>query len=230
MSPARSRAVPVLLSLSLVAGGALTGAVDAGAKTPPKAAAGKTAGKVKRPSDKELEGAIKTLVNLTLSYEEQDPRRKLSSMAVMALVSDLAGVGAPMGPGAQGDMAGFDKEVARLEKKGIRVNDALGTMLAEMRTFQCRSMQTEAKANLKSLYVAEESYRAEFDTYDKDTKKLGFEPHGGAKTRYRYEILEAGPTSFKARATGIEDEVKGDVWEISEKNDLTNVEAKCPRP
>jgi type IV pilus assembly protein PilA len=31
--------------------------------------------------------------------------------------------------------------------------------------FQCRSKQSEAKGNMKALYVAQESYRAEFDTY-----------------------------------------------------------------
>ena len=31
--------------------------------------------------------------------------------------------------------------------------------------FQCRSKQSEAKTNLKALYVAEEAYRGEYDLY-----------------------------------------------------------------
>jgi hypothetical protein len=44
--------------------------------------------------------------------------------------------------------------------------------------------------------------------------------------RYRYEVLSASPTAFKARATGT-GEMQGDVWEISEANDLKVINNVC---
>src|SRR5256885_13684030 len=61
--------------------------------------------------------------------------------------------------------------------------------------FQCRSKQSEAKGNMKAMYVAEESYRSEFDTYlscpsancsGTGTNDIGFAPKG-AKIRYSYQ-------------------------------------------
>jgi Tfp pilus assembly protein PilE len=102
--------------------------------------------------------------------------------------------------------------------------------------FQCRSMQSEAKGNLKSFYVSEESYRAENDTYTgaglswdssgiNSVNPLGFSPRG-QKIRYRYTVLEAGPTSFRAEAVGTGD-VEGDRWEIDQQNNLVNTSNAC---
>ena len=115
--------------------------------------------------------------------------------------------------------------LTELKNKNVDVGPGVRSMMADFQRFGCRGKQSEAKGNLKALYVGEESYRAEFDTYDKDTKKIGFEARG-SKIRYRYEVVSASPTAFLARATGI-DEMKGDVWEINEKNELTNTKALC---
>ena len=100
---------------------------------------------------------------------------------------------------------------------------------ADAGRFECRSKQSEAKGNLKALYVMEESYRAEFDAYDVDLKTIGFDPRSGAgsKPRYRYEVTSASPSAFVAHAIGI-DEMAGDVWTITQDNDLTNGKSVCP--
>ncbi len=93
--------------------------------------------------------------------------------------------------------------------------------------FQCRSKQSEAKGNLKALYVAEESFRAENDRYDRDFAALQFTPKG-QKIRYTYTVLPATNEAFAAEARGI-GEMEGDVWTIDNANAITNVESRCAR-
>ncbi len=97
-------------------------------------------------------------------------------------------------------------------------------------SFKCRSTQSEAKGNLKALYVAEESYRAEFDHYEGDLKTIVFEPKG-ARIRYSYVVTDVdntdvSRTSFRAwafRTAGDFD----DVWSITSNNELVNEVNGC---
>lgn len=109
--------------------------------------------------------------------------------------------------------------------------------------FQCRSKQSEAKTSLKSLYVSEESYRAEWDKYiavascgvanDCGTAgkgaEIGWEPKG-SKLRYNYATGTIGATegalTFDATATGT-GEVKDDKWSINQANSLQLVVNSC---
>ena len=93
--------------------------------------------------------------------------------------------------------------------------------------FQCRSKQSEAKSNLKALFVAEESYRAEYEAYMAMAScgqsgacaenGLGFTPKGG---KIRYNYVATGGTTFTGTATGTGD-VNGDKWTIDDTNTLT---------
>ena len=107
--------------------------------------------------------------------------------------------------------------------------------------FQCRSKQTEAKGSLKSIYVAEESFRAENDVYSgcgapgsgsgvtvgangscAATNVLGFQPKGN-KIRYNYEAAAASGPTFSATASAksaFASEMKADTWTITDANDL----------
>ena len=102
--------------------------------------------------------------------------------------------------------------------------------------FQCRSKQSEAKGNLKSLYVSQEAYRAENDSYapvtavsqgnaSTVTNSIGFSLKG-AKIRYIYQTTSASTTNFIANATGVND-VATDLWTISHQNDITNNTNVC---
>ena len=99
--------------------------------------------------------------------------------------------------------------------------------------FQCRSKQSEAKGNLKSIYVSQESYRAENDTYIgcaasgiagscSANNSLGFSPKG-TKVRYGYYSGQAAGPAFSASATGLaafSTELNSDIWTITQANDL----------
>ena len=111
-----------------------------------------------------------------------------------------------------------------LAAANVDVSPALGVVLSGFQRFGCRSKQSEAKGNLKALYVMQESYRAESDTYTTNIDSLGWKPKG---SRYRYEVLSADNSRFKARAVGV-DEMAGDEWTITHKNDLENPRSLCP--
>ncbi|HEY1100697.1 MAG TPA: hypothetical protein VGF99_17280 [Myxococcota bacterium] len=91
--------------------------------------------------------------------------------------------------------------------------------------FQCRAKQAEAKGNLKSLYVAEEAHRGEFDRYNTDLAALQFTPRGEQR-RYQYIVLSATNQAFSAEARGVGD-MAGDVWTIDQNNNLQNVANSC---
>ncbi len=63
--------------------------------------------------------------------------------------------------------------------------------------FQARSKQSEAKANLKSLFTAQRSRYQEKDVYLTNVRTLGFSPERG--NRYYYQ-LNSPPASTETRA------------------------------
>jgi type IV pilus assembly protein PilA len=93
--------------------------------------------------------------------------------------------------------------------------------------FQCRSKQSEAKGNLKALFVAEESYRAEEDRYSTDLAAINFQPRGET-LRYVYSVVRADDQGFTAEARG-QGEMSRDVWTIDHTNQLQNVTNGCER-
>ena len=107
--------------------------------------------------------------------------------------------------------------------------------------FQCRSKQGEAKGNMKSMYVAQESYRAEYDTYSTAgfecinaacataTNDIGFTPKG-SKIRYTYSYTVGTSTAWAGAATGstaFTSEIGADNWAITQANDLNNSVNGC---
>jgi type II secretory pathway pseudopilin PulG len=158
--------------------------------------------------------------------------------------------GAPMGTGS---LADADDTVLVLEARALRRRLRLlarvlkglvllalfGTcagiaLLPGQVRFQCRSKQSEAKGNLKALYVALESYRAEYDVYSDDFAALEFTPKG-AKTRYRYvvtDVVAPAPgrePSFVAWAIADDTDPAhaGDAWCIDDTNTITNLHNIC---
>lgn len=92
-----------------------------------------------------------------------------------------------------------------------------------------KAKSTEAKIQLEHVYTLEKSNFFEKSKYSNDLTAIGFiqEPlvsegeNGNAN--YRIEIVEAGPTSFRARATAVAD-FDGDgvfnIWEIDQDKNL----------
>ena len=108
--------------------------------------------------------------------------------------------------------------------------------------FQCRAKQSEAKGNLKALYVSQEAFRAESDRYgavpaigatstggsSTVVNEIGFAPKG-QKLRYTYTGSATNATSFNATADAAIGAIADDkdAWTISQANDLKNTDNAC---
>jgi len=64
--------------------------------------------------------------------------------------------------------------------------------------FQARSKQSEAKANLKSLFIAEKAWFHEHDEYTPRIHRIGFAPERGN----RYAVYVGSKTAGEDRSTG----------------------------
>lgn len=95
--------------------------------------------------------------------------------------------------------------------------------LPKLMPLVAKAKSVEAQVQLKHLYNVQTTYRYMYSRFSMDFNDIDFEPPKTVKengtSNYRYEILEANNTHFKARATAITD-FDGDgtynVWEIDE--------------
>ena len=86
-----------------------------------------------------------------------------------------------------------------------------------------KAKQTEAKNQLNHLQSLQKVYYYEFARYSDNLETLDYEQEAlvteDGTARYKIEIVDAGNTSFTARATSVED-FDGDgvfnVWEINQ--------------
>ena len=91
-----------------------------------------------------------------------------------------------------------------------------------------KAKQGEAKTQLEHIYSLERLYFLEFSKYSGDLEEIDFDQQTlvteGGGARYKIEIVEAGTTTFTARATAVQD-FDGDgvfnVWEINQDRKLT---------
>ena len=79
--------------------------------------------------------------------------------------------------------------------------------------YQCKAKQSEAKANLGSIRVAQEAYYAEYDKYIDGVTGYGFDTKG--TTRYTYNVTGASQTGFVATAGATPDNMNGDTWTLT---------------
>ena len=104
--------------------------------------------------------------------------------------------------------------------------------------FQCRAKQSEVKAVLKNIIVAEETFRAESDRYAQGVEAslavISFAMKGNVR-RYDFEVASATETSFAAFGTannGRGQDLRGplgeiDAWEASEVGAVVAVVNVC---
>ncbi len=96
----------------------------------------------------------------------------------------------------------------------------------------CRGKQSEAKGNLRALYVAMQSYFAERDTFTDDLQAIGFAP---TARRYRIVVTDLvsdprGASSYVAWAfadPALDASLGGDVWSANHEGTLTQVADGC---
>jgi type IV pilus assembly protein PilE len=93
-----------------------------------------------------------------------------------------------------------------------------------------KAKTTEAKLNLKQVYILEKNFKYEYDKYSPDLKEISYEQEklitDGGNARYRIEIQKADVNSFKAVATAVVDFNNNgvfNVWEITEDGNIKEV-------
>lgn len=93
-----------------------------------------------------------------------------------------------------------------------------------------KAKSIEAQTQLKALYNSQTTYRYMYSKYSSDINELDFLPPKTVKengtANYRYQIVEATDSNFKARAEAVTD-FDGDgvlnVWEIDENGNPKQV-------
>jgi hypothetical protein len=207
------------LSFLLLAAACVSSAVNAQPAPPPaRATPAAQAQATLPPTRDEKLGALAVLVRIYNSKPADSKLRLGVAVAATLVLYELAGVDVPSEPVATNP----EVDVALRDLLSAWGVDA-GPMLREVHAESCRKKQSEAKANLKAMYVAQESHRAEFDRYHTDMKALGFVARG---TVYVYEVVAASGTAFSARAIGT-GAMKGDLWEITETSELKQISSAC---
>jgi type IV pilus assembly protein PilE len=93
-----------------------------------------------------------------------------------------------------------------------------------------KAKTVEAKLNLKQVYILEQSYKFEHDTYSLNFSDIGFEQEklikDGGTARYVIKIEKADQTTFTASATStIDFSNKGtfNVWQVDESGIIKEI-------
>ncbi|MFQ5456747.1 MAG: type IV pilin protein [Nitrospirota bacterium] len=88
--------------------------------------------------------------------------------------------------------------------------------------YQAKAKQSEAKANLGSIYTSEVTYKVENDVYAGNIGSLDW-AISGANPKYSYSITSGTATLFTAQARGnIDNDGTFDNWTIDQTKDLVN--------
>lgn len=127
---------------------------------------------------------------------------------------------------------GFWKGLKAIELiiMAVIVATILGVVYYRYDSFQCHSMQSEAKFSLQEIYAAQKLYHTQHDHYA-SLKKLHSE-EGRVILPKKYYIVfdESAPQrdSFKILAKGASGSlVDGDIWSIDHNNNLVNEYDAC---
>ena len=93
----------------------------------------------------------------------------------------------------------------------------------------CRAKQSEAKACLKAIIVAEETYRGEYDMYlagsEASLRIIGMVKKGN-RSRYSLAVTSTNGSTFTAVANGFA-EMTNDIWEADETAVIQRTNSAC---
>lgn len=93
-----------------------------------------------------------------------------------------------------------------------------------------KAKTTEAKLNLKQIYMLEKSFKFENDKYSASLQEIGFEQEKliteGGNARYRIEITKTEINSFRALAIAVVDfdnDGTYNQWEVNESGSIKEI-------
>ena len=142
-----------------------------------------------------------------------------------AMVSKNGGVD-PLAPKlSPEEQAKAEAELARIQAE-LYPERQREEQEAATQGFLCRRESIQAKAALKRVWVAEELYKAENGSYTTDLSKLKLAARGGEDIAYDVTVVHASGDAFVAEAKGT-GKMAGDLWRLTQDNDLTHVTDVC---
>ncbi|MDP4196299.1 MAG: prepilin-type N-terminal cleavage/methylation domain-containing protein [Bacteroidota bacterium] len=93
-----------------------------------------------------------------------------------------------------------------------------------------KAKTTEAKLNLKQVFMLEKSFKFENDRYSNNLTEIGYEQeklvNEGGTARYVIDIKQADQNSFRATATAVVDfdnDGVFNVWEVTESGIIKEI-------
>ena len=93
-----------------------------------------------------------------------------------------------------------------------------------------KAKTTEAKLNLKQVYMLEKAFKYEYDRYSDNLTEIGFEQEKliteGGTARYRIEIKKVETNAFRAVATAVVDFNNNGTfnqWEVTESGIIKEI-------
>ncbi len=93
-----------------------------------------------------------------------------------------------------------------------------------------KAKATEAKLNLKQVYMLQKAYKFEFDRYSDELAAIGFEQEtlvtDGGRARYEISIEEAGVSKFVAKAVSVvdfDDDGNFNAWQVDQSGVIKEV-------
>ncbi len=93
-----------------------------------------------------------------------------------------------------------------------------------------KAKATEAKLNLKQVYMLQKAYKFEFDRYSDELAAIGFEQEtlvtDGGRARYEISIEEANVSKFVAKAVSVvdfDDDGNFNAWQVDQSGVIKEV-------
>ena len=91
--------------------------------------------------------------------------------------------------------------------------------------FQCRSIQSEAKAELNHLYEAQKFYYAYHHTYASLETLIQEGLVKSTEKNYTYKTIHSDQKTFKITATG--KTLVSDIWEVDQTGEIRALQNAC---
>ena len=142
--------------------------------------------------------------------------------AALSAVGVAGGCASDKGAEAPAAAEGAEADEAKSADESAEREGGEHTALS---SYQCRAMQSEARASLGAIAISQNMHHDDVGEYSTSLSELGAEAYIEGEY-YRVEILEAGAEGYRAAAIGL-GPMEGDRWEMDEDGEPEIIDDSC---